>query len=330
MAREPALEVVGEATNRATTLAMLEELRPNLVTLDLYLRVENGLDLAAAIMQHVATPIVMVTAADVKDPELVFKAMQTGVLEVCAKLPSPTHPDYQTRRTRLLRTLKTLGRVPVVHRTRRANSTTRLSPPEPKRAPPLCDQRAASAAPPWLLIGASTGGPPAAASLLRQLPKPFPYAIGLVQHMAAGFVQGFATWLSKDTKLPAVVLEAAGLPQAGVIYLPPEDHHLIIRPGEVTLSPDKTRGPYRPSVDVLFESAVEAGLARRTTAILLTGMGKDGAAGLLALRAAGARTIAQDPKSCAVSSMPAQAIARDAAELVLTPDAMARVLARRD
>ena len=118
-------------------------------------------------------------------------------------------------------------------------------------------------------------------------------------------------------------------PKRGSSTCPQKISHLIIRPGEVTLSPDKTRGPYRPSVDVLFESAVEAGMARRTTAILLTGMGKDGAEGLLALRVAGARTIAQDPKSCAVSSMPAQAIARDAAELVLTPDAMARVLARR-
>jgi len=189
LADDPEIEVIGEAAERETALALLRERSPDLVTMDVFLRAENGLDLAASIMQTQATPIVVITAANAKDPGLVFRALGSGVLDVCAKLPGRNHPDYEARRARLKRTLKTLARVPVVHRTatpaRSATKTLRLSPPEPVRG-----EVDGSAHGTILLIGASTGGPPVLASLLRALPRPLPLPIAVVQHMAAGSPMG--------------------------------------------------------------------------------------------------------------------------------------------
>src|SRR3954468_9832221 len=116
LTRDREIDVVGEAADGTEARKLVERLKPQLITMDVFLRAESGLDLTAAIMRTAPTPIVVVTAADAKDASLVFRAMQAGALDVCAKLPSPTHPDYAARCTRLIRTIKTLQNVPVVHR----------------------------------------------------------------------------------------------------------------------------------------------------------------------------------------------------------------------
>lgn len=343
-ADDPGLQVVGEAADGATATRLVQELAPDLVTMDIYLKAENGLDVAQAIMAKKATPIIAITASDPRDPQIVFRAMEVGVLEVNTKLPSPTHPDYEARRARLVRTVKTLARVPVVHRFLDAIGR-RKAPIEPRPAPhglgavarpatpaPRSELPASSFALPAgaLLLGASTGGPPILASVLRALPKPFPMPIALVQHMTPGFIEGFASWLASDTGHEVVFVDASRPLEPGRIYVTREDHHLVLEGGRrigVTHAPP--RGFHRPSIDTLFESAARQPDVLRTVAVLLTGMGSDGAAGLLALRRAGAHTLAQKPSTCAVSSMPAKAIELGAAQAVVDPvDLPHEILAR--
>ena len=322
LADDPALEVVGEASDGAEARANIEQLKPDLITMDVFLRAENGLDLTASVMKSTPLPILVVTAADTKDATLVFRAMQAGALEVCAKLPSPSHPDYAARRARLVRAIKVLHAVPVIKRRRsraprrqnsRALGRRQLSVPLATDAP----------ARPMLLIGASTGGPPVLAKLLRDLPRPFPIPIVLVQHMLAGFVAGFAKWLADDTGHRVSLITHSCAADNGVVYVTDLEHHLVVdRRARVGVSSEEPRSYHRPSVDVLFESVAATSCAAQSIAVLLTGMGNDGAHGLLKLRNAGAHTIAQDPLTCTVSSMPARAIELNAALEVLAPEAM--------
>jgi len=348
LADDPALEVVGEAVDGPTAHGLIGRLSPDLITMDVFLRAESGLDLAATIMQTTPTPIVMVTAADVRDPSLAFRALQAGALEVCAKLPGPAHPDYAKRRAQLIRQLKSLAEVPVVQRgplrTRPARPLLERAPQRgvvrPDAAFPAAPAAPATPAPvrgpatrpgagacPMLLIGASTGGPPVLSKLLRALPRPFPLPIAIVQHMTSDFVPGFAKWLGGDTGHPVSLVSSSVAAESGSVYMPVADHHLVLEPrSRLCASSESPYGQYRPSIDRLFESAASIPDAAASIGVLLTGMGADGAQGLLRLRKAGARTFAQAPDSCAVASMPMRAIALDAAEQVLEPHMLAAAL----
>ena len=347
---DPGLVVVGEAADGPTATRLVRELGPDIVTMDVFLRAESGIDVAAAIMSTKATPIVIVTASDPRDPSLVFRAMQAGVLELSAKLPSPTHPDYDTRKARLVRTLKTLASVPVIHRftdsvgrSAPPSSTMPVVAPRPPSSPvgPLSVPAgnvppSSSVVPPpttdapVLLIGASTGGPPVLSTLLRALPRRFAMPIVVVQHMTPGFMRGFGNWLASDTGHPVELVDSARSLVAGTLYVPADEHHLVLEAGRrVAPSSAPPRGFHRPSIDLLFESAATPTQGPLTIAVLLTGMGSDGAHGLLSLRRAGAWTIAQEPTTCAVRSMPEQAIALGAAEAVLPPAAVANALVAR-
>ena len=326
LSQEPTLEVVGEAADGGAARRLIAQLSPDLITMDLFLRAESGLQLAASIMAVMATPIVVVTAADASDPTLAFRAMQAGVLEVCSKLPAPTHVDYDKRRARLLRVLRTLAHVPVVHRGSLAVRRAHL-PPEPWLTHPTGRSSEGTKGVGTLLLGASTGGPPVLSRLLRALPRPFPWSIALVQHMIPDFVAGFAKWLGEDTERPVSVVESTCAMQGDSVYVAPANHHLVLHPGgRIGLSREGGTHAYRPSVDVLFESAARCPGSVRSIGVLLTGMGADGARGLLALRRAGARTMVQDPLSCTVQSMPANAIALGAADVVLPVEALARAI----
>lgn len=331
------LEVVGEAEGGGEALRLVAQLAPDLITMDVFLRAENGLDLAASIMEANATPIVVVTAANTRDPSLAFRAMQAGALEVCAKLPGPNHADYPLRRAHLLRTLKSLAKVPVVNRKPGALATrSRGLPverpqamlPQPLRAENRTRvERArsgeASSAGAMLLLGASTGGPPVLARLLRALPRPFPMPIAIVQHIVPGFIAGFAKWLEEDTGHPVSLVSSSRALEAGTVYLASSERHLVLEGNaRIGTSDEAPRDFYRPSVDVLFESAAALHGVSHSIAVLCTGMGTDGARGLLALRHAGASTMVQAPEHSAVPSMPAGAIALEAAQQVLAPDAL--------
>ncbi|MBN2191348.1 MAG: response regulator [Polyangiaceae bacterium] len=337
---DPGIEVVGEVARADDVLHQVRRLRPHIVTMDVHLDRQNGIDVAATLMREQAVPILVVTAANPSCPDLVYRAMAAGVLEVCAKLPAATCPEYVPRRQEIVRLVRALARVPVVHR--------RLSvrPSAPPSSGAVCADHRESAehgpassritldavgehqrAGRFLLIGASTGGPKILRDLLCAAPRRLSLPVVLAQHIAAGFAPGLAEWLASESRRTVRLVEVPTIPEPGVVYLPPAERHLEVR-GGVLVPTDLPGALHTPSIDLLFSSAARYA-AQGTVAVLLTGMGRDGASGLLALSHAGATTIAQQLSSCIVDSMPRAAIAEGAAQLVLTPNEIAEMLVAR-
>jgi two-component system chemotaxis response regulator CheB len=186
-----------------------------------------------------------------------------------------------------------------------------------------------------IAIGASTGGPAAIVTILSQIPSDFPLAMLLVIHIAPEFAEGLVHWIAKLSKVAVrVAVDGEPLPSRGrcEVIMPPPDRHLSVGKGRLRVTKSPERHSCRPSIDVLFESvARECG--SRAIACLLTGMGRDGAMGLLKVRQSGGQTIAQDQASSTVFGMPREAITLHAAQIVAPLDHMARALchmARRD
>jgi len=315
----PGLHVVAEAADQAEALATARRIRPDLVTMDVFLRRENGLDVAASIMAEAPCPILIVTGGDIAEPGLVYRALEVGALDICAKPPSPRHPRYQQHRDRLIRLVTSLAGVPVV---RRRRSLTGPAPDRPVITAPRSGPRP-TGSPALVVIGGSTGGPPVLRTILAALGPDLPVPILVVQHIAPGFTEGLAAWLGSTTGLPTTLVRATTRLEPGTVFLPADDSHMVIASRTSISSTDAPpRNHQRPSINTLFESAA-ATFGADTIAILLTGMGSDGAHGMAALHAAGALTLAQDPSTCAVDSMPRSAIARSAVTAVLTPEALA-------
>ncbi len=307
---EDDIAVVGELSDGGDVLTAIAELRPDLVTMDVFLAKENGLDVASRVMERQPTPILVVTAADSRNPRLAYRTLEAGALEVVDKLPHPTSQHYPERRRRLARLVRTLASVPVVRR-RRLRSGDVKADSSPQQHVPHDGVG-------LVVIGASTGGPPAVARLIRALPHPFPVPIAVVQHIMGGFASGHCQWLGDATSHRTQLCHATCELKTGRVYLAPDDLHMhLVSANHISPYQAAPRGHQRPSVDTLFESAARH-LGARAVGVLMTGMGADGAQGLKALRQVGATTLAQEPSSCAVDSMPRAAI--DAGAVCQTGD----------
>jgi two-component system chemotaxis response regulator CheB len=315
LSSDPGLEVVGEAEDGKAAIAMCERLRPDVVTLDMMLPVMTGLAATEYIMAHFPTPILIVSASTNRGELFrTYEALAAGALEVLEK-PRGDEPDGVWERE-LVSTVKLVSRVKVITHLR-----AKLSLPARGSDPPADPGwRARATTPTVVAIGGSTGAPAAMSQILRSLPRDFPLPILLVIHIAEAFGAAFADWL--DGLSPLRVTSARDgdlLPPIGDgrVLMAPPDAHLVVQAGRLHLTRSAERHSCRPSVDVLFESlAAEVGAG--AVACLLTGMGKDGAAGLLALRRAGAHTLAQDEATSVVYGMPREAVALGAAERILS------------
>ena len=309
------IEVAGEAQDGKQAIDLCRTLRPDVMTLDLMLPVMSGLGVTEYVMAYCPTPILIVSAS-LNRGELykTYDALAAGAVDVLEKPSGEESGDGW--REKLISTVKIVARIRVITHIR-----ARLAPAAGRAANGAAAAGAANGrrAPRVIAIGASTGGPGAIVEILRGLPKDFAVPILFVLHIGAPFSASFADWLDRQSELrvrearDGEPLPAPG--QAGVI-MAPAGRHLEVQQERLRLTDGAERNSCRPSVDVLFESlARERGA--ETVACLLTGMGRDGAAGLLELRRAGARTIAQDQGSSVVFGMPREAIERGAAERVL-------------
>ena len=177
-----------------------------------------------------------------------------------------------------------------------------------------------------MAIGASTGGPQALYAIISKLPANFPVPVICVQHISEGFLQGLVKWLACESKMQVKIAGLGELPQAGIVYLPPEKRHLELDShGRFIYSQaDKFPG-HCPSITVTFKSVAKF-YGRTAASVLLTGMGRDGAEGMLAIAQLGGLTIAQDQATCVVFGMPKEAIALGAAQYVLPVSAIAPLL----
>ena len=313
---ESDLEVVGVAADPFVARDLILQHKPDVLTLDVEMPRMDGLTFLRRLMEHYPLPVIIVSSVTQTGSRSSIEALAAGAIDVIAK-PGGPHSVGQVGE-RLKRAIR--GIRPGALQ-RRAAMTSRIA----ASTGPATLGRASG----LILIGASTGGTQAIEAILTRLPADTP-PILIVQHMPAQFTRAFATRL--NTVCPMQVVEAAGNEtiKRGVAYVAPGDYHLMVEADGLELRTAVRTGPMvhyqRPAVDVLFQSAAKLRGVRRV-ALLLTGMGADGADGMVALRQANAVTIAEDEQSCVVFGMPKEAIARGGAAHVATLLDMPRLIA---
>jgi two-component system chemotaxis response regulator CheB len=307
----PALEVIGTARDGVEAVEQAERLRPDVIVMDVHMPRMNGADATRQIMERAPTRIVMVTASSSRDETSgAFRALGAGALTVVEKPGGPDHPGQAAGVQRLVETVKLMAEVKVVRRWPRRARPVPSSP-----APARPDQKIRVIA-----IGASTGGPQAVAAILGGLPRDLGAPILVVQHIAPGFTAGLAEWLGQGIRLPVKLAGPGEEVRPGTVYLAPEGLQLgITRDSRIRLTKEAAEDGFCPSASHLFQSVADA-YGRAAVGILLTGMGRDGAKGLLTLRQAGGVTVAQDEASSVIFGMPGEAVRSGAAEYVLSPD----------
>ena len=315
------LVVVGECASGHEAVNKVAALEPDVVTVDLDMPGLDGLGTVERIMAVHPTPILVVTG----DPHYRgldghFEALMRGAVDLILKPSSvdPTAPDC----ARSIERCRAVARVPVAPiqrepmRRRRQHTTMPLWP--------SATARMLSAPPAIVAIGASTGGPGALRTVLAALGPDLPVPVLVVQHMAEEFAEGFVAWLRSQVSIPIQEAEVGVRIRRGHAYVAVRGPHIRVGADGVIAVAPGLPNPHRPSIDVLFSSIANS-WGKRSVGVLLTGMGADGADGLGAINAAGALTIAQNEESSVVFGMPAAAIERGAARLVLPLNDIARV-----
>jgi two-component system, chemotaxis family, protein-glutamate methylesterase/glutaminase len=309
LATDRQFEVVAETGDGKQAIELCYRLRPDVVTMDMMLPVMSGLSATEYIMAHCPTPILIVSSSTNRGKLFkTYDALAAGALDVLEKPPGDETDAAWERR--FIAAVKLISRVRVItHPRARLGHLGRA--PALEALAPHTRQRGAIVA-----LGASTGGPGAIVQILRALPSPFSVPLLLVMHIAEPFATAFADWLDGQTGHRVRYAREDEPIGAGSVIMAPPAFHLTVRDRRVRLTAGPERHSCRPSVDVLFESiAAEHGPA--AVACLLTGMGRDGAAGLLQVRRAGGVTIAQDEATSVVYGMPREAVLIGAAEHIL-------------
>ncbi len=326
LAADPELEVIGEAEDGKRAIELCEALRPDVLTLDIVMPVMSGLTATEYIMAYMPTPILIVSASTNRGELFkTYDALAAGAVDVLEK-PTADDVDGAWER-RFIAALKLIAKIKVItHPRARLSGAERtaagIQPDLPPPAP-MSQHRGLQQARHYgvLAIGASTGGPGAIVQVLRALPRGLPVPVLFVLHIDEPFGAAFAEWL--DSQTPHRVTYARDRESLdsvrGQVLMAPPGQHLTVSAGRIRLSTEAPRHSCRPSVDVLFESlAFDRGA--EVLACLLTGMGRDGAAGLLAIRRAGGFTLAQDESTSVVYGMPREAVLLGAAQKVLPLD----------
>jgi len=319
---DPELKVVGEAVDGGQAVELCRRLRPDVVTMDMMLPTMSGLVATEHIMAEFPTPILVVSSADRQELFSTYNALAAGAVDVLEK-PRGDSSDAGWA-GRLCSAVRMVSRIRVItHPRARLDGRDRAAPSEPVARQPVVEGDGALQV---VAIGASTGGPGALTELLRALPASFRTPVLCVQHIAASepFAVAFSDWLAGQTG-HEISYAVDGTPVnflGGRVVLAPPDRHLLVRDGILRLNGGAPRHSCRPSVDVLFES-VAADYGPAAVGCLLTGMGRDGAEGLLRMRARGGTTFAQDEASCVVYGMPRAAALLGAAGSILPPARMA-------
>lgn len=352
LVQDPAIQVIGTASNGREAITLVEASRPDLVIMDVRMPVMDGLEATEHLMAYCPTPILVLTASLARyDIDITFKMLGAGALEVIEK---PSAVDARTLERAghdLRRRVKVLARVKVVtHLRGRRKQMEGLPEPSPRpqfqppaQAAALPDQPPPLVPPlpanerlgqkrsparqgplvppdltnfPIIVIGASTGGPRVVYQILGALPPDLPAAVLVVQHIAAGFSGGMVEWLSTASTMPVKLAEEGAVVRAGEVLVAPDQRDLLIERHGTTRFSTSPLLIQRPAIDVTMQAAAEV-FGQRVIGVLLTGMGRDGAYGMLTIKRAGGYTIAQDEATCTIFGMPRAAIELEAANEVL-------------
>jgi len=318
--RDRSIQVVGTAMDGSFVSKKIEELRPDVITLDLEMPRMDGMDTLREIMRTHRLPVIVVSAHSTQGASTTFKALSMGAFDFVAKPRDAASAHMDGISAELIAKIKAAaqtklpaGHLPVIETAR-------------PRKPLVREMGAASRI---VAIGISTGGPHALQYVLAQLPGDFPGAIAVVQHMPEGFTEMFARRLNECCAIEVKEAQSGDMLVAGRALICPGNRHMKVRRmplGDIVVLSDEDRvNGHRPSVEMLFRSLAQE-YGPQGIAVLMTGMGEDGAEGLGAVKSAGGVTIAQSEESCVVFGMPKAAIDRGHATRVVSLDAMANTL----
>ncbi len=328
LSADPQIEVVGEARDGREGIDLCERLRPTVVTCDMMMPVMTGVAAVEHIMAFCPTPILVVSASTNRGELFrTYDALAAGAIDVLEKPRAGEPAEVWDERFRA--TVKLISRIKVITHPRARLASAAPRPDAPTPAPsltpspvpvaPVAPVAPGGRRPALVAIGGSTGSPAAIVEILRRLPRAFPAPVLLVIHINEPFGTAFAEWLDGMSPLRVRYArdgESLTMLERSAVLMAPPGRHLVLQGDTLRLDDGPERHSCKPSVDVLFES-VARHAGGRAVACLLTGMGRDGAAGLLAIRAAGGVTIAQDEASSVVFGMPREAIRMGAAMQVL-------------
>lgn len=314
---EEDIELAGEACDGREACELTSRLRPDLVIMDIRMPVMDGHEAIEEIMAQAPTPVLVLSAAvEASEVDRAFNAIKRGALDVMEKPELSSSGALEEFGRQLLQKVRLLARIRVIRHPRRK-----------LKSPPSLELLLSGPGPDILAIGASTGGPKAVMTLLKSLPADFPATVFVVQHIAAGFAPGFASWLNRECLLPVRLAVDGGRYLPGEAVIAPDGRHMTLCEGTTRLDTDPPVNCCRPSIDVFFNSLARA-RCDRVVSVLLTGMGRDGAQGMLRIREAGGTTIVQDEPSCAVFGMPKAAINLKAVDQVLPLDLIPGAIAK--
>ena len=322
LATAPEIVIVGTAGDGRQALELIPRVRPDVICADLHMPRMDGLELTREVMTRHPLPILVLSVSVQADQKHnIFQMLEAGALDILAKPRGGLESDFGVTAHDLITKVRILAGVRVIRRQQPTGNAGATQMPPSSPGPTLHPPRIVG-------IGASTGGPQALEQVLGQLPAAFPLPLVCVQHIAEGFMQGLVAWLASCCRIRVCTADEGARPLAGTAYFPPDNRHLEIDDaGTFHCSSALPFTGHRPSVDIAFSS-----LARRYGAaaagVLLTGMGADGAQGMLDIARAGGVTIAQDEPSSVVFGMPRRAIELGAAKQVLPLEQIAPALIR--
>ncbi len=324
---EGAFEVVGEARDGREVVEQSVKLKPHVITMDINMPHMDGLKATEIIMSTEPRPILIVSSESREGADATLRALELGAIDFVAKPSGGIDFDMSTVRDELVRKLRIASKVRVVRN---------LLRPAPAKVAQI-EEWPAQALPepvpgarlPIAVLAASTGGPATLMKLVPQFAAEFPGALLIVQHMPGSFTLQFAEQLAAVSQIPVKHARSGETLLAGHAYVCPGDCHLrVAPPGRIVLDDGPRINGYRPSIDVTLESvaALGAGIA---VAAILTGMGNDGARGVLAIRESNGLVIAQDEATSVIFGMPSEAIRTGAVGQVLPLEQIAAAITRR-
>jgi two-component system, chemotaxis family, protein-glutamate methylesterase/glutaminase len=336
---DPDLQVCGEARDGRDAIAQLESLKPDVISMDINMPHMDGLQATEVIMSSNPHPVLIVSSESREGADVTLKALQLGAIDFVSKPSSGIDLDMSSIQDELCRKLKMAAKVRVVRTAARSTGQQQKSGaerPAPKvemvkpNGRPAADANHRGAGKfPIVVVASSTGGPATLMKFIPAFPADFPGAIIVVQHMPGNFTSQFSKQLAEVSEMKVKEAEAGEIVVPGHVYVCPGSNHLrVSATGRVVLDDGPRIGGYRPCADLTLESVV-AYCGPNAVAVILTGMGNDGAKGVQAVKAAGGHVIAQDESTAVIFGMPQEAIKTGAVDQVLPVDAIYSAVEKR-
>lgn len=314
---DPDLQVVGVAANGEEALEWLKKNTCDVITMDIHMPYLNGFEVTQKIMEKKPIPIAIVSAAYTPaDKQMSFHALEAGALAILEKPMGINDASYYEKAKDLTDIIKTISEIKAIKRLKISLGSNI----DYEKIVPESEIKAVA-------IGASLGGPLAICEILSELPSTFPVPIFIVQHIVAGFTEGFVRWLQGRSKLHVCLAKDKERAKPGTVYIAADNFQMEVNKGGVISLVNGAPDGRQPSIASLFKSVAE-NYGPSSIGVILTGMGRDGAQELLQMKQKGALTIAQDEESCLMFGIPKEAILLGAARYILPLNKIANTLTK--